>query len=120
VAGDVKRRNTTRTNNDSKQRNALLIRSREEALAPGTPDGTKDRVAGGDTRLLNERDVPGECGQVSPATFKRSHINRQDNRAGARASGLTNEDLPAVASLRTARRAIQKDPNGSLTTAKLQ
>jgi hypothetical protein len=120
VAGDVERRDTARTDNDSKKRGAIIIRGGEKTLTPSTPDITKDRVASGDPRFLNERNVPNESGQVSPPTLKRGDVNGQNNRARARAGGLTDEDLPAVASLRPTRRAIQKDPSGSLTAARRQ
>jgi hypothetical protein len=118
VAGDVKRRDTATADNDGKKRSAILIRGRQKDLTSGPPDVTKDRIAREDPRFLNEGNIPREVGQVSPTSLKRGHIYRQNNRAGARAGGLTNEDLPAVASLRTTSRAIQKDPSGSLTTAK--
>jgi hypothetical protein len=120
VAGDVKRRDTATANDDGKKRGAILIRGRQKDLTSGPPDVTKDRIAREDPRFLNESNVPRKVGQVSPTSLKRGHINRQNNRAGARAGGLTNEDLPAVASLRTTRRTVQKDPSGSLTTARRQ
>jgi hypothetical protein len=100
VAGDVERRDTARTNNDSKKGGAIFIRGGEETLTPSTPDITKDRVASGDSRFLDERNVPHESGQVSPPTFQRGDVNGQNHRARARAGGLADEDLPAVASLR--------------------
>jgi hypothetical protein len=120
VAGDVKRRDAATTDNDSKKRSAILIGGRQKDLTPGTADISKNRIARNDARFLDEGNVPVKAGQVGPTTLKRGHIDRQDNRAGARAGGLTNEDLPAVASLRTTRRAAQKDPSGSLTTAARQ
>ena len=118
VAGDIERGDATAADDDRQERRAVNIRSRQEDLAVCPPNDPEHGAAGEHARFLDEGHVPREVGHIGPTCFERGHVDRQHNRAGAGAGGLTDEDLTTVASLGTTSRAVKQDPSRGPSAAR--